>query len=497
MIELALRTTAILALAWTMVRLFPRATAATRHLIWHLAIVGVLVAPVATPLTPTFQLPFVASLLQTRAAAGSVEPSTMRAGANTGGAGGAVSSLVRAPGDASREAALALIPIVWAIGSGVLSLWFVMGWLTAAMTIRRARPAPAAWRLDVEAVRARLHISRDVRVRMVEGQAGPVLAGLWRPVILVPQRAADWSADRRRTVLLHELAHVRRRDLHVQVLAQAACTAYWFNPLVWIAAAELRAARERACDDAVLSSGERPSTYAGHLLSIARELRPPLRPCAALAMARPSELEGRLHSVLAAGRRRAPARATRWAVAVMAGASTVTALGASLSPAVTPGTSLAVVPRGAATVFRVVAAEAAAGERGSPRADVRALERALADVDQDAREQAAMRLASLSTPDAIPGLLRALADADAQVREKAAMGLMLRDSARVDEALLAVVDDPDAQVREKVAIALATSNDARAPAALRRLAGDDDARVREQAATALQQLHRIAPGPAR
>ena len=496
MIELALRTTAILALAWTMVRLLPRATAATRHLIWHLAIVGVLVAPVAIPVAPTFALPLMSSLLQPPPARETADASTMLAAAPGISAHSTTAPTVQAPEGGSRAAALAVLPIVWAIGSAILALWFVLGWLAAAITIRRAHSAPAAWRVDVEAVRARLHIARDVPVRMVEGDAGPVLAGLWRPVILVPQRAAAWSADRRRSVLLHELAHVRRRDLRAQVLAQAACTVYWFNPLIWIAAAELRAARERACDDAVLCSGERPSTYAGHLLGIARELRPPLRPCAALAMARPSELEGRLHSVLAAGRRRVPARATRWAVAGMVGAATMAALGASSAPAVPQATAHAVGSRTAAPVFRVVAAEAAAGERDSAP-PVRALEQALANVDQDVREKAAMRLAALSTPDAIPGLLRALADSDAQVREKAAMGLTLRRHARVDEALLVVVDDPDAQVREKVAIALATSNDARAPAALRRLAGDADARVREQAETALRQLHRAPLAPAR
>lgn len=497
MIELALRTTGILALAWTMVRLLPRATAATRHLIWHLAIVGVLVAPVATPVAPTFRVPLMSSLLQPLPVPETAVASTMLTAAPGVSAHSTTAPTVQAPERGRRAAAVAVLPIVWAIGSAVLALWFVLGWLTAAITIRRAHSAPAAWRVDVEAVRARLHIARDVPVLMVEGDAGPVLAGLWRPVILVPQGAAAWSADRRRSVLLHELAHVRRRDLRVQVLAQAACTAYWFNPLIWIAAAELRAARERACDDAVLCSGERPSIYAGHLLGIARELRPALRPAAALAMARPSELEGRLHSVLAAGRRRVPARATRWAVAGMVGAATMAALGASSAPAVTQATVHAVGSGTEAPVFRIVAAEAAAGERDSAPLAVPALEQALADVEQDVREKAAMRLAALSTPAAIPGLLRALTDSDAQVREKAAMGLTLRRHARVDVALLAAVDDPDAQVREKVAIALATSNDARAPAALRRLAGDADARVREQAETALRQLHRAPLAPAR
>src|SRR5207342_2526847 len=88
------------------------------------------------------------------------------------------------------------------------------------------------------------------------------------PTIILPVGAEEWSDDRRRAVLLHELAHIRRRDLIGHIIASAACAVYWFNPFVWAAARRLRVESELASDDVVLESGVRPSEYAQHLLDL-------------------------------------------------------------------------------------------------------------------------------------------------------------------------------------------------------------------------------------
>jgi hypothetical protein len=290
---------------------------------------------------------------------------------------------------------------------------------------------------------------------------------------------------------------------------------YWFNPLVWVAASRLRCERERACDDVVLRGGAQASAYAAHLLDIARELQPALRPSAALAMARSSGLEGRLLAVLA-DRPRTPWPASRWTVVSVLVVTTMVALGAR--PAALPMEAAKVatnagsgfsVARDLGAVDRVTSARAGAEatarlqtaqdaeDRQQAAADlaqssdtgsIGPLQKALTDPDQDVREKAALALAFMPGREVVPALLSALHDRDSQVREKAAIGLALRRDERVIEPLIAALQDPDSQVREKVAIALGTSGDARARAPLAGALSDPDAQVREKAAAALTLL---------
>jgi beta-lactamase regulating signal transducer with metallopeptidase domain len=483
MFEVALRTTVILVFAWGVTQTLRRATAATRHLVWHSAIVAILAAPLLSPLAPTFHMPAMAGATEVSHVLQmpvGITPGSGRT-PDTFGTSGTVGAVadVRTLGGVTTLRTAATV--IWIVASVLLSLWFAVAWVSAAVLARSARPAPAAWQLEVNALRERLRITRQVRLRVVDVHTSPLAVGLWRLTILLPTMAAAWPAERRRTVLVHELAHIRRGDCAVQALTHAACALYWFNPLVWIAAARLRSERERACDDEVLRSGAQASAYAAHLLDIARDLRPALRPSAALAMARPSDLEGRLLAVLARGRRRVPARGSRWAIATTVGLATITALGAT---PIAPSTSGATAP-GHAASFRWSYAAFTEPRARADRDSIQPLQAALDDSDQDVREKAALRLALMSGVDVIPALLKALADSDAQVREKAAIGLALRRDPRVVDALVAAIRDPDAQVREKVAMALGTSGDARALPVLERALQDTDAQVREKAVTGL------------
>ena len=148
---------------------------------------------------------------------------------------------------------------------------------------------------------------RLVSVRLSNAVTVPMVWGLFRPVILLPADAEDWQPERRRAVLLHELAHIQRQDWLIQIIAQITCAVYWFNPFVWLAARQLRVEAERACDDHVLNAGYQSTDYAQHLLDIVRNVKA-LRSVsrATVAMVRQSKIEGRLRTILAEHRNRRP-----------------------------------------------------------------------------------------------------------------------------------------------------------------------------------------------
>ena len=71
-------------------------------------------------------------------------------------------------------------------------------------------------------------------VRVLETPSGmPMTFGVLRPTVLLPEEARAWSGERRRVVLLHELAHVLRGDAVTHLLARTALALHWWNPLAW------------------------------------------------------------------------------------------------------------------------------------------------------------------------------------------------------------------------------------------------------------------------
>ena len=214
------------------------------------------------------------------------------------------------PESARASASRFSTPItLWLIGVLLVLARLAFGTARVWWMARRAMPA-TVWAPLGERLAQSLGIERPVTFLSGDEDAMPMACGLVRARVLLPAEADDWPIERQRVVLLHELAHVKRRDCLTQMLAHLACATYWFNPLVWLAARRLRAERERACDDLVLAAGTRGSDYADHLLDIARSLRSGAWPTwSAVTMAHRSQLEGRLMAILdPALPRRSPTR---------------------------------------------------------------------------------------------------------------------------------------------------------------------------------------------
>jgi TonB family protein len=116
-------------------------------------------------------------------------------------------------------------------------------------------------------------LRRAVLLRQSDHPSLLVTWGLRRPKVILPRGAGEWTDDRIRVVLCHELAHIRRGDWLVQMAAEVLRSIHWFNPLAWIVCRQLRREGEQAADDAVLGAGIEGRDYAAHLLEVARAIR--------------------------------------------------------------------------------------------------------------------------------------------------------------------------------------------------------------------------------
>lgn len=316
-----------------------RASAATRHLVWRLAFVGLLALPVVGALTPAWRVPLpVPEEMTTPLPAGERVSEAPRPPAPPlPDEQPVVATPTVAEPYLSNLSWRAVALGLWLTGALAVLAPLVVSLLRVGYQRRQARPVrDAAWIEALDGARAGLGIRRAVE--LVEGgeAAMPMTWGWRRPVVLLPAGSGSWPASRRRAVLLHELAHVARGDYLTQLVSELARALHWWNPLVWMAARKLRLESEHACDDQVLRAGARASDYAGDLLDIARSLRA-LRATApaGLAMARPSELTGRLLAVLDPRRNRRSL--SRWLAlpAWLVAACVVVPL-AALAPAVEP-----------------------------------------------------------------------------------------------------------------------------------------------------------------
>ena len=321
-VDLVIKGTIVLAIAALAdVWLTRRASAAARHFAWTVAIAALLALPFAVAALPNWSITVA---IPSSSPAAAPEPS------NNPSVISPIDSatVAMAPLTTTRTASPAnsrthFNPLLFAFAlysAGVVLLLARLATEHVALrrlTARADDVVDPEWRALLEGGSRRLGIRRPVRLLRSEDNVMPFTCGTLRPTLVLPEASVRWSDERRDAVILHELAHVARADCFVQRLAAIACACYWPHPGVWWAARRLRAEREFACDDRVLSSGTAAREYAAHLLEIAHAFRGTPAPATALGMARATQLEHRLLAVIDHGRKRGTlARRARIAAAV-------------------------------------------------------------------------------------------------------------------------------------------------------------------------------------
>ncbi len=316
------KATAVLLVALALTTLMQRASATSRHLVWVASLLALLALPMLAAWSPVrFEVlpsswgfaPVLASDAAPVAAgrdgqaSDAAESRPVAFGARSATAPtdptiAETSPTIATVGDDSTRTPVSFVMMVvsvWAVVAAAVLAWLAYGSYSVRRIVRSATPLSAhEWQGTMIDIADRLELAAIPQLLRSETVTMPFACGLRQPTIVLPAECENWTIDRRSAVLLHELAHIRRRDMVGHTLGRLVCALYWFHPLAWTAARRLRAESERACDDLALGCGTRASDYAEHLLDIVTSVRNHATPSVAMAMATRSEFEGRMLAIL-------------------------------------------------------------------------------------------------------------------------------------------------------------------------------------------------------
>ena len=357
LVDAALKGAVLIAIAAIAAYALRNRSAASRHAVWTAAVVGhiaipalvfllpawtlpilpaanwmqastapigsnVKATPATTPSTAKSNTPQAASAAKQSAATSVTVPSTESGSRSERSATSAGASIA----SETRVSKIQIFALAWFLGAIAVLLRLAAGtWRVGQLAREGYRVEDGVWLSLTQRLANRLGVTRPLTLLRGSRLAIPVTWGVLYPAVLLPDDADNWPEERRRFVLVHEMAHVKRFDALTQLIAQIAIALFWFDPLVWIAAHQMRVEREHACDDYVLRDGTAPSLYAGELLEMVRSIgtrrHDHAAPAfAALAMARRSEFEGRMLAILdpKLNRRTLNGRSTAMAAVVVA-----------------------------------------------------------------------------------------------------------------------------------------------------------------------------------
>ena len=434
-----LKITLVMLLALAGVAAARRAAAATRHALLVIGQIAALAVPLLGPVVPRVDVPW-------------DPPRIERTIAQPRIAVGPTAAATPLPQHA-RHVEVDPLLALWLLGCAVVAARRMRSLMRAAAVVRRAR--------------------RWNGVLLSDEATQPFTFG--RSVVL-PAGAPAWDAARLDAVLLHERAHVARRDSLTGLAGDIACAVYWFHPLAWLLAKRARLERERACDETVLAHGVAATSYAAVLLDVARGAA-----VHGLPMAAPSELGRRIETILRD--RRAPMR--RGARALLVACALVAApLVAALSPSSGEpdlrGDAIAAPSSewiGASPID-----VAAAGPDAALIATMQTLAAAQPRSEIDlVPDRARWALHQVRGGQLVAPLIEALRDDDWRVRAYAAWALGVARDRRATAPLLPLLHDRVWRMRAMAAFALAEIADPTAHDAMLDALGDPAWQVRIEA----------------
>lgn len=191
---------------------------------------------------------------------------------------------------------------LWGLGAVLFALFCVGRHLQFVRNLKKfALPLDSGVEFEMLAqIRRQVGVGRKIRLMSCPLIAVPVVFGVFRPYIILPEYDVVPQRDKLRLMLLHEVLHIKLGHLNVRVLCLAALAVHWFNPLVHLMNRAALEESEQACDDEViLYSGSRSRACYGETLMLAARQHAALKFTSAYALTGGGrKLKSRLQNIM-------------------------------------------------------------------------------------------------------------------------------------------------------------------------------------------------------
>jgi len=321
LITLTIKSTLVILVSGLLLLALKRSTATLRHWVISLTMIGLLGLPLFIELLPTKQVevPFIPKqvIVKTQPKPRAVQPTVDKKivapiTTPTTKVGDPVvidnkvfsknKTLVNSQLNTNRPSTSAIslstwIKIIWLLGACYFFAGFIWGLYHIWSITRNSHPFMVPARLQESILKI---TPQKIQFLISPTIKTPMTWGAFRPVVLLPTAAHDWTNKELQAVLVHELSHIKRKDYWIHTLGLLAVCLYWYNPLIWWMKKQQLLEREKACDEAVLRTGVQRQSYAEQLLQITRCLKkqPSMISENALPMAKVSQIKKRVVAIL-------------------------------------------------------------------------------------------------------------------------------------------------------------------------------------------------------
>ena len=194
--------------------------------------------------------------------------------------------------------ALIILGGVWFAGV----LFYLSRYIAAQTILKKVRSSAvkvAAFNPLLAVLSKKVKLKKRVIV-MSSSQCGiPFTYGFRKPYIILPESSADWTAERLNSILLHELAHIRRNDFLYKTITSIVCSLFWFLPIVWLAHSYMLREEEKSCDQFVIDEGYSGAEYASDVVDVVHASRGRLLlPSAYSGIGKKGRLKARIKNIV-------------------------------------------------------------------------------------------------------------------------------------------------------------------------------------------------------